>query len=398
MRTLALARKQTSDQDADPYDSIVLVAVVGLEDPAREGVRDAIAECRAAGISVVMVTGDHVATACNIAAEVGIVEDADCRHVSGTDLDALLDSGGREELLATRVFSRVTPGQKLGLIELHQTAGHVVAMTGDGVNDAPALKKADIGVAMGIRGTAVAKEASAMVLQDDDFRTIVAAVSYGRAIFENIRKFVVYLLSCNISEVLVVALATLAGAPLPLLPLQILFLNLVTDVFPALALGVGTASPELMKMSPRASDERVLTRSHWTRIVLHGAVMSLTVLAAMAVAVSYLGFAPDAAVTVSFCTIAFAQMWHVFNMRSEIGSWINNEITRNVWIWLALALCTLLVLASVYVPQLAGVLRLRNPGPSGWLLIGVASVVPLVIAPLVRRVALRHTGTRDAAR
>jgi Ca2+-transporting ATPase len=341
------------------YKDLTLHGIVGLEDPARDGVEEAITRCRDAGISVVMVTGDHAETARNIAAEIGVVDGTtDTSHFLG---------GRRTELLATRVFSRVTPEQKLKLIDLYQQTGHVVAMTGDGVNDAPALKKADIGVAMGVRGTAVAKEAAAMVLQDDEFGTIVAAIEQGRAIFENIRKFVVYLLSCNISEVLVVSLATIAGAPLPLLPLQILFLNLVTDVFPALALGVGPGQEALMKSKPRPTSERILTRRHWIETGLHGVVMALVVLSAMA--------------------ISLAQLWHVFNMRSELGHLINNEITRNIWIWLALALCLVLILMAVYAPVLRTVMQLYDPGLAGWLVITVASLVPLIAAPVVRRIA-----------
>ena len=181
-----------------------------------------------------MVTGDHAATARNVAAEIGLIgpEADDAAFASGADVDRVVGECNLEDLHARRVVSRVSPEQKLRLIDCFQRHGAVVAMTGDGVNDAPALRKADIGIAMGVRGTAVAKEAAEMILQDDDFGTIVEAISQGRAIFENIRKFVFYLLSCNTSEILVVTLATLVGAPLPLLPLQILFLNLVTDVFP----------------------------------------------------------------------------------------------------------------------------------------------------------------------
>jgi Ca2+-transporting ATPase len=336
-----------------------------------------------------MVTGDHLATARNIAGEIGIAESTDGTHriVNGADLDSLLEKEHQDELLEARVFSRATPEQKLRLIDLYQRKGYVVAMTGDGVNDAPALKQADIGIAMGIRGTAVAKEAAHMVLQDDEFGTIVESIAQGRAIYENIRKFVVYLLSCNISEVLVISLATIASAPLPLLPLQILFLNLVTDVFPALALGVGEGSPSLMKRKPRSADEPVLMRSHWLRIGLHGTVMSLTVLAAMAIAVFYLHFDAAGAVTVSFCTLAFAQLWHVFNMRDNIGQVFNNEISRNVWVWIAIAICIGLILGAIYLPLPSAILGLTNPGSNGWLVILPMSLIPLLFAPLVRILA-----------
>jgi Ca2+-transporting ATPase len=309
------------------------------------------------------------------------------QFLGGEAVDRLFEEGRNEELLASRIFSRVTPEQKLNLIDLYQQTGHVVAMTGDGVNDAPALKKADIGVAMGVRGTAVAKEAAAMVLQDDDFSTIVAAIGHGRAIFANIRKFVVYLLSCNISEVLVVSIATIAGAPLPLLPLQILFLNLVTDVFPALALGVGPGQTSLMKVKPRSTSERILMPRHWVEIGLYGIVMALVVLSAMAISMRYLDFERQQAVTVAFCTLALAQLWHVFNMRSDLARLVVNEITRNVWIWLALVLCLILILAAVYTPALYTVMQLHDPGYSGWLVIISGSLVPLVAAPVVRRIA-----------
>ena len=255
LRTLAVASRIVSDPDEYAFADLVLLGVVGLEDPARQGVGDAITLCHDAGIQVVMVTGDHAATASNVAVLTKIVEEGSSHELSvdGAELDQrLLHANGRH-LLDTRIFSRVTPEQKLNLIGFYQNRGHIVAMTGDGVNDAPALKKADIGIAMGIRGTAVAKEAASMVLQDDEFGTIVDAVSQGRAIFQNIRKFVLYLMSCNISEILIVSLATIAGGPLPLLPLQILFLNLVTDVFPALALGVGQGSDDLMSSKPKAA-------------------------------------------------------------------------------------------------------------------------------------------------
>lgn len=391
LRTLAIATKTSSDKDEDPYVDLVLLGVTAMEDPAREGVREAIDRCRDAGISVVMVTGDHLATAQNIASEVGIADhDADSATcINGDALDELLAQSQRERLLQARIFSRATPEQKLQLIDYYQQQGYVVAMTGDGVNDAPALKKADIGIAMGVRGTAVAKEAAHMVLRDDEFRTIVGAVAQGRAIYDNIRKFVVYLLSCNISEVLIVCLATMAGAPLPLLPLQILFLNLVTDVFPALALGVGEGPPSLMTYNPRPADEPLLTRAHWLRIGLHGTIISATVLAAMAIAFFKLNFRIDEAVTVSFCTLALAQLWHVFNMRDNMRHIISNEITRNIWIWIAIVICLLLIITAIYVPALSDLMKLSDPGVDGWLLILPMSLIPVFVAPLVNRITRR---------
>ena len=387
LRTLAVACKIVDEPGADFYDGLSLQGVFGMEDPPRQGIAEAIARCRDAGIAVVMVTGDHGNTARNIAAEIGVLDDSNAALpvIAGSQVEELLAAGRHEELLQGRVFSRVTPEQKLRLIELHQQHGQIVAMTGDGVNDAPALRKADIGVAMGVRGTAVAREAAEMVLQDDEFGTILAAIRHGRAIFENIRKFVVYLLSCNTSEILVISLATIAGAPLPLLPLQILFLNLVTDVFPALALGVGPARPGLMRGRPRPATESILPRRYWVEIGVYGAIMALTTLGAMAAAIAWLGFDVQHAVTIAFSTLALTQMWHVFNMRGDIGRIFDNEITRNPWIWGALILCLALVLAAIYLPVLSDVLRLSDPGVAGWALILAASLVPLLLAPLVHR-------------
>lgn len=387
LRMLALATKIVDSTDDEPYKELTFLGLVGLLDPPREEVRPVIQACKDAGINVVMVTGDQPVTARNVAKAVGLIDADDAKVIHGSDLKDPdeLDEEGRRELLETPIFARVNPKQKLNLIEAHQDAGAIVAMTGDGVNDAPALKKAEIGVAMGRRGTQVAREASDMVLKDDAFSTIVTAVRQGRVIFDNIRKFVLYLLSCNISEVLVVALASIANMPLPIRPLQILFLNLVTDVFPALALGVGEGGAGIMERSPRDSDEPVLARRHWTAIAGYGAVITVAVLAAFILALNSLAMDTKRAVTVSFLTLAFAQLWNVFNMRGRTANLFDNEITRNPYIWGALVLCILLLLAAVYVPVLADVMGIVDPGLKGWALVLGMSVIPLIVGQIFKQ-------------
>ncbi len=386
-RVLAVATRTLPAPDAPPYADLTLLALFALLDPARERVADAIAACRDAGIRVVMVTGDHGTTAWTVARAVGLVDagtDGALRPLDARGLGAI-EKLSEEEIravLAAPVIARANPQQKLELIALHQRHGAVVAMTGDGVNDAPALKKADIGIAMGRRGTQVAKEAAAMVLQDDDFGSIVSAVAQGRAIFRNIRAFCLYLLSCNVSEILAVGAATLAQGPLPILPLQILFLNLVTDVFPALALGVGEGGRALMHEPPRDPKEPILTRGHWRAIVALGATIAAAVLAALALALAR-GMGERRATTVAFLTLAMAQLWHVFDMRDPASPWIRNEITRNPWVWGALGTCVGLLLVALELRPLAEVLSLETPGLEGWGIVLGMSALPLVVGQIV---------------
>jgi len=386
-RVLALASCPVDSAETFGFDRLELLGLIGLFDPPREGVREAIATCRVAGIRVVMVTGDHGATARTVAGAVGLVEPGSRDVDRFVDAGALpgataLDPDDTTRLLRASVIARATPRQKLDLIELHQRVGAVVAMTGDGVNDAPALKKADIGIAMGLRGTQVAREAADMVLKDDELGTIVVAVEQGRAIFANIRKFVVYLLACNVSEVLVVGLGALVPGPLPILPLQLLFLNLVTDVFPALALGVCEGGPTLLQEPPRDPGEPMLARRHWRHVFLFGAVMAASVLAALAVSLLWLGKTESQATTIAFLTLAMAQLWHVFSMRDGASAPVRNEITRNPWIWSALALCFALLLGAVHAPWLARVLAVTDPGASGWSMAVAFSLVPLAVGQL----------------
>jgi Ca2+-transporting ATPase len=385
LRLLALATKEVDQLETLPYENLSFIGLIGLIDPPREDVREVLQECREASIRVIMATGDQPVTARAIGLAVGLVDDEKAPVMHGSDLKPpdRLNNQEREQLLAANLFARVSPKQKLDIIALHRENGAIVAMTGDGVNDAPALKKADIGIAMGLRGTQVAREASDMILKDDAFASIVHAVEQGRIIFKNIKSFVVYLLSCNISEIMTVGLAAFANAPLPLLPLQILFLNLVTDVFPALALAAGEGSPDIMRKSPRKKGAPIMNTGRWLGVVAYGAIITAAVLGAMVIGMLYFKMDEKKAVTVSFLTLAFAQLWHVFNMRDTNSKVLTNSIVRNPFIWGALLLCSLLLVATIYVPVLAKVLNVANPGMEGWMLIIGMSFLPLLIGQLV---------------
>ncbi len=389
LRVLALAGGETRDSEGELYRELTLLALIAMRDPPRSDVRAAIAGCRRAGIRVVMVTGDQPVTAASVARSVGLAE-REPRVVVGRDMAALLE--GDEEagarLMDADIVARVSPEQKLELIRRYQQGGAIVAMTGDGVNDAPALKRADIGVAMGGRGTEVAREAADMVLKDDAFATIVEAVRQGRIIFDNIRAFVIYLLSCNLSEILVIGLASAWGAPLPLLPLQILFLNLVTDVFPALALGAGEGAPNVLSRRPRDPQEPVLAGRHWWTLSVYAGLITVAVLTSFALALGPLGMSRAGAVTVSFLTLAFAQLWHVFDMREPRTHAVINEVTRNPWVWGALALCAALLLAAVALPGARDVLSLAWPGGRGWALALAASLVPALLGQIGKALGL----------
>ena len=381
LRVLALAEK-TAGADATPdFDRLVFLGLVGFRDPPRIEVKDAIAACQRAGIRVVMVTGDHAVTARKIAESLGIAVPGSHLLVEGRELKAFgaLGEQERHRLLQAEVFARVTPAQKLDLVQLYQSAGEVVAMTGDGVNDAPALQKADIGVAMGLRGTEVAREAADIVLRDDAFGSIVAAIREGRVIFGNLRRFLVYLLSCNISEVLVVALAVLTGLPLPLLPLQILFLNLVTDVFPAFALATGEGEDDVLLKPPRDPAEPLLGRPQWAFIAAYGALITGATLASLLIGRTELGLEGEALVSVSFLTLALAQLWHVFAMRGTGSRLLRNAVTRNPYVWLAVGFCASLLLLATYVPPLAHTLHIAAPDRWGWTLILSCSIAPLIL-------------------
>ena len=395
LRIIALAYRDTNTTEGNPYQDLTFLGLMALEDPPREDVKPAIEKCQDAGIRVIMVTGDQANTARYIAESVGIAQNGDIQIIKGQELPSTEAFDNPEfdiqSISKVNLFARISPKQKLDLISLYQKQGNVVAMTGDGVNDAPALKKADIGIAMGQRGTQVAKEAADMVLTDDAFSTIVAAIEQGRVIFGNIRQFIYYLLSCNVSEVLVVGMATIIGAPLPILPLQILFLNLVTDVFPALALGLGKAEDGIMAQPPRKESEAILTRNHWLGIGGYGLLITAAVLGSLFLGIQSTDVSEADAVTMSFLTLAFAQLWHVFNMRSKASSIFNNTIIFNPYVWGALFLCIILIMGAVYIPTVAMVLKVVPPSATSWFIIIGMSLLPLIIGQIIKS-ALKRSG------
>jgi len=390
-RVLALAGKEAGSPDDAPYAGLTWLGLAALEDPARPDAAEAVAACRRAGIRVIMITGDQVATARAVAATVGLTEgltEGEPKVVTGAELRQALAGSpeDRKRLLEADIFARVDPEQKLDLVALHQEAGAIVGMTGDGVNDAPALRKADVGVAMGRRGSEVAREAAAVILKDDSFATLVAAVSQGRVIFSNIRSFVFYLLSCNSAEVIVVGTASLIAIPLPILPLQLLFLNLVTDVFPALALGLGEGGPRIMEQPPHDPVAPLLSRRRWLALAGYAALMAGAVFGALAWASAGLGLDARQTVTVTFLTLACTQLWHAFNLSGR----------RNLYLWGAVLLCLGTLLLAVYVRPLAAVFQLTDPGIQGWGVVMLMSLLPLGIGMLVRgiRGRVRESGRR----
>jgi P-type Ca2+ transporter type 2C len=384
LRVLAVAMKTMDSADIDVYKDLKFLGLVGFTDPPRKGVKEVIRHCRDAGIRVIIITGDQPATARHIAREVGLIDKDDPDVISGLEFDDLIEEKGNisKKLAGTDIFARVSPKQKLDLVKLYQANGAIVAMTGDGVNDAPALKSADIGVAMGRRGTQVARETADMILQDDAFPTIVAAVEQGRVIFENIRKFIIYLLSGNVGEILAVGVATVVSAPMPLLPLQILYLNVLNDVFPALALGVSEGDPSVMGQPPRKKKESFITLYNWGEIICYGLLIGGNLLAVFFIAMNWLGLSNTEAVTISFLTISVSRLLHTFNMRNPGSGLFKNEITKNIYVWGAIALSLSLLLTALYLPFLADILKVTPLSLKGWMLVLFASFVPLVVGQI----------------
>ena len=388
LRVLAVAQRRLDDfrmeLRADSVErDLVFLGLFAMKDPLRPEAVEAVRLCREAGIKTIMITGDHKETAVAIARELGLY-DGDGTALSGAEINNLTDEQLAQFVERVTVYARVSAEHKLRIVQAWKRRGAIVAMTGDGVNDAPAIKAADIGVAMGLSGTDVTKEAADMVVTDDNFASIAAAVEEGRGVFDNIRKTIHFLLSCNVGEVLVMLFATLLGLPLPLLPIQILWMNLVTDGIPALALAVDPKAPDLMKRPPRRPEARLLDGGRLLAIGGEGLMLGLIALGAFSYSLYGLHQELDQARTVAFTVMVVAQLVHVFNCRSERLSLFQLGVgTNRALVW-AFLLSLVVQVAVLTVPAAAPVFKIASLPVEDWALIGIMVLLPLVIMESIK--------------
>lgn len=383
LRVLAVAYRDVSDLPSDDRESesqLIFCGLIAMEDPPRPGVKEAVAQCKRAGILPVMITGDHAATALAIGQRLGIAE-SPSQVMTGPELDRLDDGALSKKVFQYRIFARVSPEHKVKLVRAFQQRGMVVAMTGDGVNDAPALKAADIGCAMGKNGTEVAQSAADMVLTDDDFSTIVAAVREGRGIYQNIRKTVHFLLSCNIGEILVVFVAFLLRAPTPLLAIQLLWVNLVTDSFPALALGADPIQGDVMEQPPHKREEGVFSGGVGFAVAVEGCLVGALALLAYTIGRAFFDYDPAAPAigrTMAFCVLSLSQLVHSFNMRSE-HSVLKLGLLSNRKLVAACGFCAFLMVSVVLFPPLSALFQTTALTALQWLVVAALSLCPLLV-------------------
>ena len=377
LRMLAVASGPVADASEPGLTDLVFEGFVGIADPVAPGVKATVALLGGAGLRTVMITGDQRATAEAVGRAVGLI-DGPARIIEGRDLSAMTAAELAARVADVHVFSRVSPEHKLLIVEALQQRGEIVAMLGDGVNDAAALKKADVGVAMGVRGTDVAKQAAAIVLTDDRFETVAAAVEEGRVIFDNIRKFVFYLFSCNVAEILVLLSASLAGLPLPLTPLQLLWLNVVTDTFPALALAMEPGDATVMRRPPRDPQEAILSSAFVTSIFVYAGMITAVTLGAYW---SALRWVPDHASTIAFMTLALAQVGHLGNARSDRDVLAPRRAAANGFALLGVAMALGLQLLTTAAP-FARILGIAPLDTREWLSVVAWAALPAVIGQL----------------
>ncbi|MCX5645350.1 MAG: calcium-translocating P-type ATPase, SERCA-type [Phycisphaerae bacterium] len=400
MRVLGVAYRDIDGEpgklDANAVErDLTFVGLIAMIDPPREEARQAIRACMTAGIKTVMITGDHKNTATAIAKQLGFFKE-DSLALSGKELDKLSQEQLEKQVDKIPVYARVSPEHKLRVVRAWRSRHEIVAMTGDGVNDAPAVKEADIGVAMGITGTDVTKEVSDMVITDDNFASIVAAVEEGRGIYDNILKFVHYLLSCNTGEILVMFVSSLFGLPVPLLPIQILWVNLVTDGLPALALGVDPVDPEIMKRRPRAPDEPVVTRSRGLLMLAQGVFIAACSLGAYMLVLFVENEGLARARTACFVVLSVSQLFHSFNCRSLTESLFKIGPFTNRNLLLATGISFALQMAVVYIPPLQTVFKTEPLGLFDWVLVLFISSLPLW-GTEVYKAARRHRTPEQAS-
>ncbi len=364
---------------------LTFVGLAGMIDPPRQQAKLAINQARQAGIRTVMITGDYPKTAEAVARQIGLLR-PNGRLLTGWDLDALDDETFAGIVEEVDVFARLSPQHKVRIVKALQSRRHIVSMTGDGVNDAPALKKADIGVAMGITGTDVSKEAAEMVLTDDNFASIVSAIEEGRVIYSNIRKFVFYLLSCNVGEIFIIFLATLLGWPLPLTAIHLLVLNLVTDGAPALALGLEKGDPDIMDVPPRDPDEPVINRLMMWQILVQAIVFTVAILSAFRLALYLLPGNIAHAQTIAFVTLSVSELFRAYAARSERYNLWHMGFFNNKFMQVAVASSLLILLAIVYIPALGPIFGTTALSVQDWLMILPLTLLPAIAAEITKKV------------
>jgi Ca2+-transporting ATPase len=394
LRVMALGMRVWDGVPADlssenAESGLILLGLMGMMDPPREEAKESVSLCKSAGVIPVMITGDHPLTARTIAKRVGIIErDDPAAIITGTELEALSLEAFEQRVESIRVYARVAPEQKLKIVRALQDKGHFVAMTGDGVNDAPALKRADIGVAMGITGTDVAKEASSMILLDDNFATIVKAVKEGRKIYDNIRKFIKYLLTTNSGEIWTLFLAPFLGLPLPLLPIHILWINLVTDGLPALALSVEPEEGDVMKRPPRKPQESLFAHGLGIHAIWVGLLMGAVTLSLQAWTI-HVGDTHWQ--TMVFTVLCLTQLGHVMAIRSERESLFRQGIFTNKPLFLSVFATLVLQLSTVYVPFLNPIFKTQPLTPAELavaLLLSSVVFIAVEIEKIIKRTSM----------
>lgn len=386
LRTIAIAfrplkKGETISSEHEAERNLVFIGLQGMIDPPREEVKKAISECRQAGVRPIMITGDHRLTATAIAEKLDMIP-ADGKVMDGKVLSKLSITELEQEIDDIYVFARVSPEHKLKIVKALQKKGHVVAMTGDGVNDAPAIKAANIGISMGRSGTDVAKEASSLILSDDNFATIRSAIEEGRNIYENIRKFIRYLLASNVGEILAMLFAMLLALPLPLVPIQILWVNLVTDGLPAMALGMDAPENDLMKRPPRPQNEGVFARGLGWKIISRGFLVGASTISVFLIALHLAPGELKVAQTAAFSTLVMAQLIHVFDCRCE-NSIFERNFLGNLYLVAADLSSVLLLLLVIYYPPLQGIFRTEPLSLAGWTLVMSFAAVPTFLPALI---------------